>query len=60
MEIILRLMRLFGLDDRAAGLRAQFDVEARHANKHAENLQMGLPVTIIAAVSAFGSFYYLG
>lgn len=48
MEITLRLMWLLGLDDRAAGLRAQFDVEAQYANKHPENLQaMGLPVTII-------------
>ncbi|EYT57401.1 hypothetical protein [Microbacterium sp. UCD-TDU] len=48
MEISLRLMWLHGLDDRTAGLRAQFDTEARHANNHLFNLQeMGLPVTIV-------------
>lgn len=48
MEISLRLMWLLSLDDRAAGLRAQFDVEANYANQHPKNLQeMGLPVTII-------------
>lgn len=51
MEITLRLAWLRGLDDRAAGLRAQFDVEANHANQHPENLQaMGLPVTVIETV----------
>jgi len=48
MEITLRLMWLLGLDDRAAGLRAQFDTEAHHANTHLQNLQeMGLPIHII-------------
>lgn len=51
MEITLRLAWLRGLDDRAAGLRAQFDVEANYANHHPENLQsMGLPVTVIETV----------
>ena len=48
MEITLRLMWLLNLDDRAAGLRAQFDTEAQHADNHPKNLQeMGLPVTVI-------------
>lgn len=48
MEITLRLLWLFSLDDRAAGLRAQFDTEAHHANQHPQNLQdMGLPLDII-------------
>lgn len=51
MEITLRLAWLRGLDDRAAGLRAQFDVEANYANQHPKNLQsMGLPVTVIETV----------
>jgi len=51
VEIVLRLAWLRGLDNRAAGLRAQFDKEAQHANDHPENLQeMGLPVTIIETV----------
>jgi hypothetical protein len=48
MEITLRLLWLLSLDDRAAGLRAQFDTEAKSADKHPENLQeMGLPIDII-------------
>ncbi|PQZ53150.1 MULTISPECIES: hypothetical protein [unclassified Microbacterium] len=48
LEVALRLIWLHSLDDRAAGLRAQFDGEASHANKHPENLQkMGLPITVI-------------
>ncbi|POH64410.1 hypothetical protein C3B61_13265 [Cryobacterium zongtaii] len=52
MEITLRLMWLLGLDDRAAGLRAQFEGESRKANSHPRNLEsMGLELKIEEATA---------
>lgn len=48
MDVVLRLLWLRSLPDRAAGLRGQFAGEARQADLHLHNLQkMKLPITIV-------------